>query len=225
MRTRQLVLLLIEQILLAGFPLLLPVGIASHSTSNQHHSPPASSSQIDFSHHDSSVVTSNDNSMDYEYDDDDESNDENDPVYSAETLRPSLANSNFFVPRPDDRAHHSPPHPPYEHPHHHHKPEHHEKDDFEKSLMHLIFPIIIVFGLGSLIVPMIAVFFAAFMYNNGSLGGGGGGGGCLRNNIANKVRTGREDLLGNIFKLLVTLERASSRVPNSFTPKIGKSQF
>ena len=149
MRTQHLVWLLIEQILL-GF---LPLGIASYNTLDQHPKSP----QTDHSHHSTSNAAIPDSLMDYEYDDPDDS------VHSAETLRPSLASPNFFVPRPDDRAHHSPPHPPYDHPHHHHKPEH-EKDDFEKSLMHLIFPVIIVFGLGSLIVPMIAIFFAAFMY-------------------------------------------------------------
>lgn len=122
--------------------------------------------------------------------------------YGETSNGPLYVTSNQFKPIPSvfippfyKRAH-----PPPSPPHWHHKPDHDKDDGFEKSLMHLVFPIIIVFGLGSLVVPMIALFFAAFLYNNGSLNGGG----CFK--LAQ--RTGRNDVMNNLLDLLITVEKA-----------------
>lgn len=116
---------------------------------------------------------------------------ENGHIFVPNDLRPIPS---AFIPNFYKRAHHPPPH--------HFRPEHDKEDDWEKSLMHIIFPVIIVFGIGSLIVPMIAVFFAAFMYNNGSMGGGG----CFKN----RQRTSRRVLPGNILSFLINFEKAMS---------------
>ncbi|XP_053209115.1 uncharacterized protein LOC128393031 [Panonychus citri] len=124
------------------------------------------------------------------------------PYFSSEPV-----SRNYLPPTNHDRVDPWPspwPSPPHEEDH----------DDLEKTFLHYIFPTILVIGLGSLIIPIIAVFFIAFTYTNS--------GSCIKSKNKSIIDKRGSHLIPNILDLLVSVEKAFSRGEAAYKTKLKK---